>query len=131
MRCLNTLYGVFKEFKSHEEIENECIMMRLKKKLRVIIKRLNNFNFYDFNVIIIIKEQKIHNSAVCNCHSDDQFGPLIDLVNSGFIFVNKQKTASDKLDYGMRLRKALREFIKDFVPHMKEEEEVNTREIFF
>jgi F-box/leucine-rich repeat protein 5 len=39
MRCLNTLYGVFKEFKSHEEIENECIMMRLKKKLRVNIRK--------------------------------------------------------------------------------------------
>ena len=35
MRLLNNLYGVFKEFKSHEEIENECIMKKLKSKLKV------------------------------------------------------------------------------------------------
>ena len=35
---------------------------------------------------------------------------------------------SDKLNYGMKLRKALREFVKDFVPHMKEEEEVRKEE---
>ena len=32
---LNNLDNVFKEFKSHEEIENEHIMLKLKQKLKV------------------------------------------------------------------------------------------------
>lgn len=67
---------------------------------------------------------KIHNSAVCNCHSDDQFSPLLSIVDSGYFYLNKQKSPSDKLNYGHKLRKALKEFVKGFLPHMKEEEEV-------
>ena len=37
---LNKLQDVFKEFKSHEEIENEFIMKKLKLKLKV------RFNIY-------------------------------------------------------------------------------------
>lgn len=103
MVLLSNLYNTFKEFKSHEEIENEYIMKRLKSRLR---------------------EMKIHNSEVCNCHSDDQFSPLIQLVDSGYIFLDKQKSASEKINYGMQLRKALKEFVRSFLPHMKQEEEV-------
>jgi hypothetical protein len=67
---------------------------------------------------------QVHNSAVCNCHKDDQFSPLIDLVDSGYIYINSHKTTSDKLNYGVKLRKALKEFAKEFLPHMNEEEEV-------
>ncbi len=67
---------------------------------------------------------QVHNSAVCNCHKDDQFTPLIELLDSGYVYINKHKTAADRLSYGIKLRRALKEFAKDFIPHMKEEEEV-------
>jgi F-box/leucine-rich repeat protein 5 len=100
---LTSLQGVFKEFKLHEEIENEFIMKKLKSKLSSLA---------------------IHNSAVCNCHTEDEFTPLLDLVDIGYMHVNKAKTTSEKINFGVKLRKALNQFTKRFVPHMEEEEEV-------
>ena len=103
IRLLTNLQGVFKEFRKHEEIENEFIMKKLKSKLKALA---------------------IHNSAVCNCHTEDEFTPLLDLVDKGYLHVNKTKTNSEKINFGIKLRKALNQFTKRFVPHMKEEEEV-------
>lgn len=100
---LSNLHSVFNEFKSHEDIENEHIMKKLKSKLNAMA---------------------IYNSAVCNCHKDDEFTPLLNLVETGYLFTNKTKTTSERISYGVRLRKALNKFTKIFVPHMKEEEEI-------
>ncbi len=70
------------------------------------------------------KNLEIHNSAVCNCHKEDEFSPLFELVDAGYLHVNKTKTTSDRISFGVKLRKALNQFTKRFVPHMKEEEEV-------
>lgn len=66
----------------------------------------------------------IHNSAVCNCHKEDEFSPLFNLLESGYLFINKSKSNSERINFGMQLRKALKQFTNRFVPHMKEEEEV-------
>lgn len=71
-----------------------------------------------------LKAMAIYNSAVCNCHKDDEFTPLFDLVEMGYLFLNKTKSTSEKISFGIKLRKALSQFTKRFVPHMKEEEEV-------
>lgn len=103
MSLLSNLYSIFDEFKSHEEIENEHIMTKLKNKL---------------------KAMAIYNSAVCNCHKEDEFTPLLDLVEMGYLYLNKTKSISEKISFGVKLRKALNSFTKKFIPHMKEEEEV-------
>ncbi|RNA08313.1 F-box LRR-repeat 5-like [Brachionus plicatilis] len=100
---LANLGTIFHEFKLHEEIENEHIMIKLKTKLTAMA---------------------IYNSAVCNCHKDDEFSPLINLVEAGYMYLNKTKSISEKISFGLRLRKALNKFFKKFLPHMKEEEEV-------
>jgi hypothetical protein len=66
----------------------------------------------------------IYNSAVCNCHKDDEFTPLFDLVKMGYLFINNTQAMSERINFGVKLRKALKHFTKKFVPHMKEEEEV-------
>lgn len=66
----------------------------------------------------------IYNSAVCNCHSNDEFTPLIDLVERGYMFINKAISTSERITFGVRLRRALKQFTNKFIPHMKEEEEV-------
>ena len=66
----------------------------------------------------------IHNSAVCNCHKEDEFTPLFDLVDIGYMHVNKTRSTSERINFGMKLRKALSQFTNRFVPHMKEEEDV-------
>ncbi len=71
-----------------------------------------------------LKAMEIYNSAVCNCHKDDEFTPLMKLVETGYLFINKSKTTSERLNYGITLRKALNKFTKIFIPHMKEEEEI-------
>lgn len=72
----------------------------------------------------MFQERQIINKAVCNCHSEDQFSPLFDIIDCGYVYLNKEKNTSDKLNYGMQLRKILNAFINSFMPHMKEEEEV-------
>lgn len=66
----------------------------------------------------------IYNSAVCNCHSNDEFTPLINLVERGYMFINKAISTSERITFGVRLRRALKQFTNKFIPHMKEEEEV-------
>jgi hypothetical protein len=43
----------------------------------------------------------------------------------GYLHVDKTKTTSERLHFGVKFRKALNEFTKKFLPHMKEEEEVS------
>ena len=100
---LTNLQSIFGEFKSHEDIENEHIMAKLKSKLAAMA---------------------VYNSAVCNCHKDDEFTPLIELVETGYLCMNKSRTIGERISYGVRLRKALARFTRVFVPHMKEEEDV-------
>ena len=43
----------------------------------------------------------------------------------GYLHVNKTTATSERISFGIKFRKALNQFTKKFVPHMKEEEEVN------
>ncbi|CAH1784102.1 unnamed protein product, partial [Owenia fusiformis] len=98
---LKSLIKTFTEFKSHEKIENEFIMQRLKTKLRAL---------------------QIHNTAVCNCHKDNKLVEVLEIVRDGFDW--KNKTPNDRWYYGDKLRRVLQDFTENFLPHMKEEEEV-------
>uniref|UniRef100_A0A1E1X610 Putative leucine rich repeat some n=1 Tax=Amblyomma aureolatum TaxID=187763 RepID=A0A1E1X610_9ACAR len=98
---LHELYQTFREFRCHEQIENQLIMTKLKKKLKAL---------------------SIHDSAVCNCHSDNRLSDMLALVRDGYSCTNK--SATERLNYGLRLQHALIEFTEKFLPHMKEEEEV-------
>ena len=66
----------------------------------------------------------VYNSAVCNCHSNDEFTPLLELVERGYLFINKAIATHERIIFGVKLRRALNQFTKKFVPHMKEEEEI-------
>ena len=48
------MQSIIKEFKSHEEIENEFIMTKLKSKLKVNNVIINRFNLIDFSLHIIL-----------------------------------------------------------------------------
>ncbi|XP_071084243.1 F-box/LRR-repeat protein 5-like isoform X1 [Haliotis cracherodii] len=98
---LENLCNTFQEFRAHEHIENKYIMRKLKVKLRSL---------------------SITNKAVCNCHSDNQLSEMLRLVYAGYTWTSK--TASERLNYGLQLRKALEDFTQQFLPHMEEEEEV-------
>lgn len=73
----------------------------------------------------------IYNSAVCNCHKEDEFTPLFNLVEMGYLYLNKTKSTSEKISFGIKLRRALGQFTKRFIPHMKEEEEVFRLQRFY
>ncbi|KAJ8301442.1 hypothetical protein KUTeg_020429 [Tegillarca granosa] len=98
---LENLYNTFKEFKTHEQIENKYIMKRLKDKL---------------------KKLSIKNTAVCNCHSDNRLTEMLLLVKDGYKLTRKSE--ADRMNYGTQLRKELEEFTEKFIPHMEEEESV-------
>jgi F-box/leucine-rich repeat protein 5 len=98
---LQSLLHTFTEFRSHEMIENRFIMRRLKNKL---------------------KKLSIRNQAVCNCHKDSHLIDMLGLVQQGF---NKMGLSDqDRNNYALQLKKSLEDFTEDFLPHMKQEEEI-------
>ncbi|KAK3587105.1 hypothetical protein CHS0354_023558 [Potamilus streckersoni] len=98
---LKNLLNTFHEFKAHEQIENKYIMKKLKSKLKAL---------------------SIQNTAVCNCHKDNKLTDILSLLEDGYQCTKKSDV--ERINYGIKLRKALEDFTQDFIPHMEEEEEV-------
>ncbi|TSL61159.1 F-box/LRR-repeat protein 5 [Bagarius yarrelli] len=79
---LKTLCATFKEFKIHEQIENEYIIELLQQRSR----------------------------TTYNVHSDNKLSEMLSLFEKGL--------------RNVKLKERLDAFTQDFIPHMKEEEEV-------
>lgn len=105
---LENLVDAFQEFRAHEQIENKYIMKKLKAKLNAL---------------------SIRSSAVCNCHSDNRLTEMLRLLQDGYQC--RDKSEVDRENYGIKLRSALEDFTRKFIPHMEEEEEVLSFYIWF
>ncbi|RXM98045.1 F-box/LRR-repeat protein 5 [Acipenser ruthenus] len=90
---LRSLCATFKEFKMHEQIENEYIIGLLQQRCRTIY----------------------------NVHSDNKLSEMLSLFEKG---LKNVKNEYEQLNYAQQLKERLEEFTQDFLPHMKEEEEV-------
>ncbi|XP_028918019.1 F-box/LRR-repeat protein 5 [Ornithorhynchus anatinus] len=90
---LQSLYATFKEFKMHEQIENEYIIGLLQQRSR----------------------------TVYNVHSDNKLSEMLSLFEKG---LKNVKNEYEQLNYAKQLKERLEAFTRDFLPHMKEEEEV-------
>nr|XP_020662232.1 F-box/LRR-repeat protein 5 isoform X2 [Pogona vitticeps] len=90
---LQSLYATFKEFKMHEQIENEYIIGLLQQRSRTIY----------------------------NVHSDNKLSEMLSLFEKG---LKNVKNECEQLNYAKQLKERLEAFTRDFLPHMKEEEEV-------
>ncbi|MBN3276089.1 FBXL5 protein, partial [Polyodon spathula] len=90
---LRSLCDTFKEFKMHEQIENEYIIGLLQQRCRTIY----------------------------NVHSDNKLSEMLSLFEKG---LKNVKNEYEQLNYAKQLKERLEEFTQDFLPHMKEEEEV-------
>ncbi|CAF4721521.1 unnamed protein product, partial [Rotaria magnacalcarata] len=92
------LQRIFTEFMAYEEIENRFVMKKLKQKL-------NQDSTMDDTELI------------CNCHKVDRFTPLMTLFRDGYAFIRRGN--ADRMFYGVKLHKAMINFYKDFLPHIK------------
>ncbi|XP_059396329.1 F-box/LRR-repeat protein 5-like [Carassius carassius] len=90
---LQSLLATFKEFKMHEQIENECIMELLQER----------------------------SQTVYHVHADNKLSEMLSLFEKGLRSV---KSEYEQLNYAQQLKERLEAFTQDFLPHMKEEEEV-------
>ncbi|XP_027001045.1 F-box/LRR-repeat protein 5 [Tachysurus fulvidraco] len=90
---LQTLCATFKEFKIHEQIENEYIIDQLQQRSR----------------------------TTYNVHSDNKLSEMLLLFEKG---LRNVKSECEQLNYARQLKERLDAFTQDFLPHMKEEEEV-------
>ncbi|XP_052396123.1 F-box/LRR-repeat protein 5 [Carassius gibelio] len=90
---LQSLLATFKEFKMHEQIENECIMELLQER----------------------------SHTVYHVHADNKLSEMLSLFEKGLRSV---KSEYEQLNYAQQLKERLEAFTQDFLPHMKEEEEV-------
>ncbi len=46
---------------------------------------------------------------------------MLKILKEGY----SKETEQDRINYGIQLRRAMEEFAEDFLPHMREEEEVS------
>ncbi|XP_023122805.2 F-box/LRR-repeat protein 5 [Amphiprion ocellaris] len=90
---LQSLCATFKEFKMHEQIENEYIIGLLQQRC----------------------------CTVYNVHSDNKLSEMLSLFEKG---LHSVKSEYEQLNYAQQLKERLEAFTQDFLPHMKEEEEV-------
>ncbi|XP_020774393.2 F-box/LRR-repeat protein 5 [Boleophthalmus pectinirostris] len=90
---LQSLCATFKEFKMHEQIENEYIINLLQQRC----------------------------CTVYNVHSDNKLSEMLSLFEKG---LHNVKNEYEQLNYAQQLKERLEAFTQDFLPHMKEEEEV-------
>ncbi|XP_075943414.1 F-box/LRR-repeat protein 5 [Anarhichas minor] len=90
---LQSLCATFKEFKMHEQIENEYIIGLLQQRC----------------------------CTVYNVHSDNKLSEMLSLFEKG---LHNVKSEYEQLNYARQLKERLEAFTQDFLPHMKEEEEV-------
>ncbi|XP_061593923.1 F-box/LRR-repeat protein 5 [Cololabis saira] len=90
---LQSLCATFKEFKMHEQIENEYIISLLQQRC----------------------------CTVYNVHSDNKLSEMLSLFEKG---LHSIKSEYEQLNYAQQLKERLEAFTQDFLPHMKEEEEV-------
>ncbi|XP_068174548.1 F-box/LRR-repeat protein 5 isoform X2 [Antennarius striatus] len=90
---LQSLCATFKEFKMHEQIENEYIIGLLQQRC----------------------------CTVYNVHSDNKLSEMLSLFEKG---LHSVKSECEQLNYAQQLKERLEAFTQDFLPHMKEEEEV-------
>ncbi|KAK5870424.1 hypothetical protein PBY51_025058 [Eleginops maclovinus] len=90
---LQSLCATFKEFKMHEQIENEYIIGLLQERC----------------------------CTVYNVHSDNKLSEMLSLFEKG---LRNVKSEYEQLNYARQLKERLEAFTQDFLPHMKEEEEV-------
>ncbi|XP_075400628.1 F-box/LRR-repeat protein 5 [Tenrec ecaudatus] len=90
---LQSLSATFKEFKMHEQIENEYIIGLLQQR----------------------------SQTVYNVHSDNKLSEMLSLFEKG---LKNVKNEYEQLNYAKQLKERLEAFTRDFLPHMKEEEEV-------
>ncbi|XP_018525596.1 F-box/LRR-repeat protein 5 [Lates calcarifer] len=90
---LQSLCATFKEFKMHEQIENEYIIGLLQQRC----------------------------CTVYNVHSDNKLSEMLSLFEKG---LHNVKNEYEQLNYAQQLKERLEAFTQDFLPHMKEEEEV-------
>ncbi|XP_061636598.1 F-box/LRR-repeat protein 5 [Phyllopteryx taeniolatus] len=90
---LQSLLATFKEFKMHEQIENEYIIGLLEQRC----------------------------CTVYNMHSDNKLSDMLLLLEKG---LHNVKSEYEQLNYAQQLKERLEAFTQDFLPHMKEEEEV-------
>ncbi|XP_788308.2 F-box/LRR-repeat protein 5 [Strongylocentrotus purpuratus] len=97
------LKATFSEFKTHEHIENECIMWRLKNRLQFL---------------------KVEIAAVSEVHSDNKLSEMVQLVEDACCQADKCTCPKQAAQIGHNLILALRNFTEDFLPHMQEEEEI-------
>lgn len=94
---LQSLYRIVWELKTHEIIENTCIMSKLKERL---------------------KSLDIYDEMVCNCHQDSTLMKIIELVESLYC----SHDSSTRHFYWNKLQEAVYTFMEEFLPHMEEEE---------
>lgn len=104
LRLLGCINSTFQELKHHEEIENTCILEELQHRL--------------------INQQLL--AVVSDVHKDRHVLEILSLARKGMKSASKNGTCLNRNTFEDRLREALQSFKRDFLPHMRHEEEVNT-----
>ncbi|XP_068713372.1 F-box/LRR-repeat protein 5-like isoform X1 [Montipora foliosa] len=99
---LGVINSAFEELKHHEEIEDTCILTQLQHRL--------------------INKQIL--AVVNDVHKDNRVLEILSLTRKGLKSASKSRPSWNRNTFEDRLKEALKAFQKDFLPHMRHEEEV-------
>ena len=106
---LQYINSTFAELKHHEEIEDSCILTQLQHRL--------------------INKQIL--AVVNDVHKDNRVLEILSLTRKGLKSTSKSRPRWNRHTFEDRLKEALQSFQKDFLPHMKHEEEVFSVSLYF
>ena len=101
--------STFEELKHHEEIEDSCILTQLQHRL--------------------INKQIL--TVVNDVHKDNRVLEILSLTRKGLKSTSKSRPRWNRHTFEDRLKEALQSFQKDFLPHMRHEEEVFNVSFYF
>ena len=117
------LQYIFSEFKKHEEIEDMYIVDELRSRMVKVLEGSDNDR-------VVATQRKPEIALEKDLHGDERLSAVIHVI-SNVQDVTRRHTCNRviRLRQGQRLCEVLDEFTVDFVPHMREEEQVRINSV--
>ncbi|MFT7809422.1 F-box/LRR-repeat protein 5-like [Arapaima gigas] len=116
---MKQLVGLYCEKLSKTNFSNNSDFRSFLQSLLATFQEFKMHEQIENDCIIGLLQQRSH--TVYNVHSDNKLSEMLSLFEKGLRSV---KNEYEQLNYAQQLKERLDAFTQDFLPHMKEEEEV-------
>ncbi|XP_051955902.1 F-box/LRR-repeat protein 5-like isoform X2 [Xyrauchen texanus] len=116
---MKQLVGLYSEKLSNTNFSNDRDFRSFLRSLLATFEEFKMHEQIENECIIALLQQRSH--TVYHVHADNKLSEMLSLFEKGLRSV---KSEYEQLNYAQQLKERLEAFTQDFLPHMKEEEEV-------